>query len=165
MLVFVSSASLSHPHCPPCHTPSTHTLLPVYIPPNFQSSSGKMEKPQKDTSFSDMMKKFYEEDKKHDEKFSELEAKRDALRSRMHSSTARIQADIENAERLLEYVATEKMKVQLKRASRAKVAEPSVKKRASIKDIFTVRSQTLTSSGDDESSPAISSSRDTSMVR
>ncbi|EAT90406.2 hypothetical protein SNOG_02194 [Parastagonospora nodorum SN15] len=107
------------------------------------------------------MEKYQEETKRKDQKFLEIKATRDAMHARMQRSTTKIEADIENAKMLLEFIEVDEMKLQFKRTTRAKVPEPPVKKGVSIKDIFAVRSQAPTSSNDDESRRAMSWPGDT----
>ncbi|KAH4986842.1 hypothetical protein HBH69_015870 [Parastagonospora nodorum] len=75
------------------------------------------------------MEKYQEETKRQDQKFLDIKATRDAMHARMQNSKAKIEADIENAKMLLEFIEVDEMKLQLKRTTRAKVAEPPVKKR------------------------------------
>ncbi|KAH3954047.1 hypothetical protein HBH98_071200 [Parastagonospora nodorum] len=78
------------------------------------------------------MEKYQEETKRQDQKFLDIKATRDAMHARMQNSKAKIEADIENAKMLLEFIEVDEMKLQLKRTTRAKVAEPPVKKRAKL---------------------------------
>ncbi|KAH3916701.1 hypothetical protein HBI56_049160 [Parastagonospora nodorum] len=110
------------------------------------------------------MEKYQEETKRKDQKFLEIKATRDAMHARMQRSTTKIEADIENAKMLLEFIEVDEMKLQFKRTTRAKVPEPPVKKGVSIKDIFAVRSQAPTSSNDDESRRAMSWPGDTAPL-